>query len=88
MNTEMVKQPRYKQRLEIALKFHTEDMGLYDFVCPQCQTVNNINNDGYQMNDIVETVFCSVECSYQFNLDFKAEFIKQGYTIQDLNNLA
>lgn len=84
----MIKQPRYKQRLEIASKFHTEDMGLYDFICPQCQTVHNMNTDGYQVNDIVETVFCSVECSYQFNLDFKAEFVKQGYTVQDLKNLA
>lgn len=47
-----------------------------------------MNKDGYQMNDIVETVFCSAECSYQFNIDFKDEFIKQGYTLQDLSDLA
>lgn len=56
----MNNQTRYNQRLEIASKFHTEDMRLYDFVCPQCQTVHNMNTDGYQVNNIVETVFCSV----------------------------
>lgn len=83
-----VNQTRYNQRLKLALKFQTEDMKLYDYVCPQCQNMNNMNINGYQMNDIVETVFCSVECSYQFNIDFKDEFIKQGYTLEDLSDLA
>lgn len=86
--TQATAQTRYNQRLNIALKFHTEDMERYDYICPQCQAINNMHKDGYQMNDIVETVFCSIECSYQFNLDFKAEFIKEGYTLQDLSDLA
>ena len=65
-----------------------ESLRMYNFICPQCKTLNNMNEDGYQINDIVETVFCSLECSLQFNHDHKDEFLNNGYTLDDLNNLA
>lgn len=80
--------PQYMLKLEHAVKLLEGNNVPYDFICPHCLTLANMNNDGYQMNDIVETIFCSADCSYQFNLDHKNELLNKGYTEQDLKDLA
>lgn len=85
---DVIKDVEYQVVLNKAVELLEGNNTPYDFVCPHCLTINNMNNDGYQMNDIVETVFCSYDCSHQFNIDHKAEFIKQGYSETDLKDLA
>lgn len=79
---------KHQLRLNKAVELLKDNDVMYDFICPQCLTLNNMNKDGYQMNDIVEVVFCSLECSHAFNLDYKDEFLKLGYNEIDLEDLA
>lgn len=56
--------------------------------CPHCKSLFSMDEDGYQMNDIFEIVFCSLECSHKHNLEHKDELLSQGYTENDLSELA
>lgn len=67
---------------------YINDMKITLIHCPHCKGVFNIDKDGYQMNDIYEMVFCSLECSYQYNLDRRDELLNHGYSEAELKDLA
>lgn len=58
-----------------------------DFVCPHCLAKGNYNDNqsGYQMNDIVNEVFCSYECSKEFTHKHKDQLIKHSFSEVEIN---
>lgn len=67
---------------------YIEDIDITLIQCPHCKELFSMKEDGYQMNDIFEIVFCSYECSHQYSVERKDELLNEGITLQDIEDMS